>query len=388
MSGDSGASARHLPYGIFSVGEGDRRVGVAVGNRVLDLAGALDDPVFSAATLNPFLAAGPAVWERTAQQVGAVLTADGRAAPVLHAMDDVRLHLPVEVADYVDFYSGLEHATNAGRILRPGQEPLKKNWRELPVAYHGRAGTVVVSGTDVVRPAGQIPTADGRPVLAPTARLDAEVEMAFVVGVPSRLGVPVPVEDFGRHVFGMLILIDWSARDIQAFEYEPLGPFLGKSFATTISPWVVPYQALEAARVEGPPQEPVPLPYLEHAQPRGLDIDLELVINGHVVSRPRFATHYWSAAQQMAHLTVNGGTLRTGDICASGTVSSFDVASQGSLLELSMNGTQPFVLPDGTTRGYLEDGDEVTVSASAPSVHGGRVEFGQAVGRILPARTP
>jgi fumarylacetoacetase len=384
MSGDRSATARHLPYGVFSVGGGDRRVGVAVGTKVLDLAETLRDPLFAAPTLNPFLAAGPEVWEQTALHVGAVL-ADADPS-VLLSVDDVSLHLPVEVADYVDFYSGLEHATNAGRILRPGQEPLKKNWHELPVAYHGRAGTVVVSGTDVVRPCGQVPRPEDRPTLAPTARLDAEVEMAFVVGVPSRLGEPVPVEDFGRHVFGMLILIDWSARDIQAFEYEPLGPFLGKSFATTISPWVVPYAALTAARIDGPPQDPPPLPYLAHAQPRGYDIDLEFAINGHVVSRPRFATHYWSAAQQMAHLTVNGATLRTGDVCASGTVSSFNVATQGSLLELSLNGTQHLTLPDGTTRGYLDDGDEVSVSASAPALDGGRVDFGQAVGRILPAR--
>jgi fumarylacetoacetase len=378
-------TARHLPYGVFSIGGGDPRVGVAVGDGVLDLSVALKDPLFTGASLNPFLAAGPAIWERTAQQVGAVLADESTAASSMHPVADVALHMPIEVADYVDFYSGLEHATNAGRILRPGQEPLKKNWRELPVAYHGRSGTVVVSGTDVVRPRGQVPTA-GRPVLAPTGRLDVEVEMAFVVGVPSRLGEPVPVEDFAKHVFGMVILLDWSARDIQAFEYEPLGPFLGKSFATTISPWLVPYAALVAAATDGPPQEPPPLPYLDHAQPRGFDIELELVINDHVVSRPRFATQYWSAAQQMAHLTINGATLRTGDLCASGTVSSFDVATQGSLLELSFNGTQPFVLADGTRRGYLEDGDEVRVSASASATGGGRVEFGDAVGRILPAR--
>jgi fumarylacetoacetase len=384
MSENGPLAARHLPYGVFSVGGGTRRVGVAVGSAVLDLAETLHDPLFLAPSLNPFLAAGPEAWQRTAERVGAALAA-ADPEPVMHAIDDVTLHLPVEVADYVDFYSGLEHATNAGRILRPGQEPLKKNWHELPVAYHGRAGTVVVSGTDVVRPRGQVPQVQGRPILAPTAKLDAEVELAFVVGVPSTLGVPVPVQDFDRHVFGMLILIDWSARDIQAFEYEPLGPFLGKSFATTISPWVVPYAALAAARVDGPPQEPAPLPYLHHAQPRGYDIDLELVINGHVVSRPRFETHYWSAAQQMAHLTVNGATLRTGDVCASGTVSSFDVAAQGSLLELSLHGAQRFVLPDGSTRGYLEDGDLVSVRATAPSDDGGRVDFGEAVGRILPA---
>jgi fumarylacetoacetase len=252
----------------------------------------------------------------------------------------------------------------------------------MPVGYHGRAGTVVVSGTPVPRPRGQLAPGHARPELAPTRRLDFEAEIGFVVGVGSALGQPVPAGAFTQHVFGVVLLIDWSARDIQAFESRPLGPFLGKSFATTISPWVIPLAALEQSRVPPPAQDPEPLSYLRESLPWGLDIDLALSINGQVISRPRFATMYWTGAQQLAHLTVNGAALRTGDLYGSGTVSSFRHDEMGSLLEMTTGGRDPITLPDGQTRSYLADGDTVTLSGSAPGPDGSRIEFGSASGQV------
>jgi fumarylacetoacetase len=296
--------------------------------------------------------------------------------------------LPFEVADYVDFYSSQHHAENVGRIFRPDAEPLTPNWKHLPVGYHGRSGTVVVSGTDVVRPSGQrkSPT-DQAPSFGPSTRLDIEAEVGFVVGVPSAPGSPVPVGGFRDHVFGVCLVNDWSARDLQSWEYVPLGPFLGKSFATSISAWVVPLDALETARVTPPVQQPEVLPYLRGDEPWGLDLELEISWNGQVVSRPGFAGMYWTPAQQLAHLTVNGASLRTGDLFASGTVSGPDRGQRGSFLELSWNGTEPVELGDGTTRGFLEDGDLVSISASAPGPDGARIGFGSVAGRILPARS-
>jgi fumarylacetoacetase len=293
------------------------------------------------------------------------------------------LHLPFEVADFADFYSSLEHATNAARVLRPGDPQLARNWREMPVGYHGRAGTVMVSGTPVLRPRGQLAPGHARPELAPTRRLDFEAEIGFVVGAGSAPGRPVPAAAFAEHVFGVVLLIDWSARDIQAFESRPLGPFLSKSFATTISPWVVPLAALEQARVPPPAQDPEPLPYLRVSAPWGLDIDLTVSINSQAVSRPRFATMYWTGAQQLAHLTVNGGALRPGDLYGSGTVSSFRRDEMGSLLEITDGGRDTVTLPDGRTRAYLADGDTVTLSGSAPGPDGSRIEFGSASGQIV-----
>ncbi|HET7172670.1 MAG TPA: fumarylacetoacetate hydrolase family protein, partial [Nocardioidaceae bacterium] len=286
------------------------------------------------------------------------------------------------VADYVDFYCSLEHASNVGRMFRPDQEPLKPNWRHLPVGYHGRAGTVVVSGTEVRRPCGQrVSTGSTTPEYGESRRLDIETELGFVVGVPSPLGERVPVEGFADHVFGVLGVNDWSARDIQSWEYVPLGPFLGKSFATTVSGWVTPLDALEAARVELPGQDPEPLDYLKVEEPAGYDIDIEVVLNGDVVSRPPYSAMYWSAAQMLAHLTVNGASLRTGDLFASGTVSGDEPDQRGSFLELSWGGKEPF----GDGRTFLEDGDEVTLRATAPGALGGRIALGEVTGRIEPA---
>jgi fumarylacetoacetase len=300
-------------------------------------------------------------------------------------MADATTHLPFEVADYVDFYSSEHHATNGGRILRPDGEPLSRNWKHLPVGYHGRAGTVVVSGTPIVRPRGQTRARGESPAYGPSQRLDVEAEVGFVVGVPSRMGEPVDIDSFAEHVFGVVLVNDWSARDIQAWESQPLGPFLSKSFATSISPWVVPLAALEHARVDPPDQDPVPLEYLRSSQPWGLDVSLEIEWNGTVVSHPPYRQMYWTAPQQLAHLTVNGASLRTGDLYASGTVSGPERDQVGSLLELTWNGREPVKLDNGQVRGFLEDGDTITIRASAPGPDGTRIGFGEVTGVIQPA---
>jgi fumarylacetoacetase len=298
----------------------------------------------------------------------------------------VTLHLPVEIADYVDFYSSQHHAENLGRMFRPDSEPLTPNWKHLPIGYHGRAGTVQVSGTPVVRPSGQrkAPT-DDAPTFGPSQRLDIEAEVGFVVGTPSELGRPVPLSAFPEHVFGVCLVNDWSARDLQAWEYVPLGPFLGKSFLTSVSPWVVPLAALEAARVAPPARQPQPLPYLDDTgEPWGLDLTLEVRLNGELVSCPPFGSLYWTPAQQLAHMTVNGASLRTGDLYASGTVSGPQRDQRGSFIELSWGGTEPLTLSDGSTRTFLEDGDVVTITATAPGPGGTRIAFGEVTGRVEP----
>jgi fumarylacetoacetase len=362
-------------------------VGVAVGEHVLDLAAALDDPVFAEPSLNAFMASGPDSWRTTRARIADLFGSDSPTESVagrhLVRRSGVRMHLPIEVADYIDFYSSLDHATNLGRILRPADEPLKPNWRHLPVGYHGRAGTVVVTDTPIVRPVGQRKPPDRpEPVFGPSQRLDIEAEVGFVVGVPSRMGESVPTSAFAQHVFGVVLLNDWSARDIQGWEYAPLGPFLGKSFATSIGAWVTPLEALETARVSPPIQDPPPLPYLRDAEPWGLDLALAVDLNGHTISRPPFATTYWTPAQQLAHTTVNGASLRTGDLYASGTVSGPGPAEQGSLIELTWNGEQPITLPDGAQRSYLVDGDTVTIRASAPGRTGSRISLGAVRGTV------
>ena len=379
----------NLPYGVFTPPGGPSRVGVRIGDHVLDLADALDDPVFAAPALNPFMRQGPRRWREVRERVTDLLSDSGhrdRVSPALTPVDAVTLALPFEVADYVDYYASLHHAQNVGRMFRPDDEPLTPNWRHLPIGYHGRSGTVVVSGTPVVRPRGQHRApSDPAPVFGPSRRLDFEAEVGFVVGVPSALGRPVGVDDIDRHVFGVVLVNDWSARDIQAWEYRPLGPYLGKSFATSISPWVVPLPALHAARCTPPQQDPRPLPYLRGAHDWGLDLDLAVAINGHVVARPRFAQMYWTPAQQLAHMTVNGASLRTGDLYASGTVSGPERTQRGSLLELAWNGTEPLDVGDGETRRFLEDGDIVAISATAPGPPGTRIGFGAVTGTIGPS---
>jgi fumarylacetoacetase len=378
----------NLPYGVFSRAGEPARVGVAIGDHVLDLAPALDEEIFAVASLNPYLTRGRRVWSDTRARITDLLTQERhRDAVVPHLVPrpQARLHLPFEVADYVDFYCSLDHATNLGRMFRPDAEPLLPNWRHLPVGYHGRAGTVVVSGTPVVRPRGQSrPPGAKAPSFGASTRLDIEAEVGFVVGVGSRLGEPVPIDAFAEHVFGVVMVNDWSARDIQAWEYVPLGPFLGKSFATSVSPWVVPLDALEAARVPGPVQDPAPLPYLQGEEPWGLDLALAVALNGEVISRPPYASMYWTPAQMLAHLTVNGASLRTGDLYASGTVSGPEPHQRGSLIELTWNGTEPLKVAGGSTRTFLEDGDTVTITATAPGLGGTRIGLGEVTGTVRP----
>ena len=376
----------NLPYCVFEAPGAAPRVGTRVGDMVIDLAMLLRDDTFAAPALNPFMAQGRARWTAAREQVTELVVAGAGPAAAVHPLRDVTLLLPFEVSDYVDFYASEHHASNLGRLFRPDAPPLLPNWKHLPVGYHGRAGTVVVSGTDVVRPCGQRKApGEAAPTFGPSLRLDIEAELGFVVGTGSPLGSPVPVDDFPDHVFGAVLVNDWSARDIQAWEYVPLGPHLGKSFATSVSPWVVPLAALEAARVPLPGQDPEPLPYLRETSPWGLDIDLVIAWNGEEVSRPPYREMYWSPAQMLAHMTVNGASARTGDIYASGTVSGPAPGQRGCLLELSWGGAEPLALPDGSVRTFLEDGDEVTITATAPGAGGTRIGFGEVTGRILPA---
>jgi len=371
---------------VFSDGD-DPRVGVRIGDSVLDLAEVLGEQVFAEPSLNAFMAQGRARWTDVRARIAELLTLERHRRAVeaaLRPLSEVRLHLPFDVGDYVDFYASEQHAANVGRLFRPGSEPLLPNWKYLPVGYHGRSGTVVVSGTPVTRPNGQYPGPGGVPVFGRSRRLDFEAEVGFVVGVGAPPGTPVSVGEFANHVFGAFLVNDWSARDLQSWESRPLGPFLAKSFATSISPWVVPLDALQHARVSPPPRSPEPVAYLADTDKWGLDLALEVRLNGHLVSRPPFATMYWTPAQMLAHMTVNGASTRTGDFYASGTVSGPDREQRGCLLELSWGGAEPLTLPDGSVRTFLEDGDEVTITATAPGAYGTRIGFGEVSGRILP----
>jgi fumarylacetoacetase len=372
----------NLPYGVYSAGAAEPRVCVRAGDSVIDLAELLVDETFAAPALNPFLAQGPERWDWVRARITELLLAGEVPLEAVREAAAVTMRLPFEVADYVDFYASEHHASNLGRLFRPDAAPLLPNWKHLPVGYHGRAGTVVVSGTDIVRPSGQRKgPGDPVPVFGPSVRMDIEAELGFVVGVGSPLGSPVPTERFADHVFGALLVNDWSARDIQSWEYAPLGPHLGKSFATSVSPWVVPLAALEAARVPLPGQDPEPLPYLRESADWGLDIDFTVKWNGDVVSRPPYRTMYWSPAQMLAHMTVNGASLRTGDLFASGTISGPEKGQRGAFIELTWGGAEP-VTVKGEPRAFLEDGDEIVITATAPGAGGGRIGFGEVSGKI------
>lgn len=397
---DSLYSVHHLPYGVFSTSDDpSQRIGVRIGDYVLDLrllvagstcSGCSTCSALSAPNLNPLLAAGSEVWAKVRTQLQDALTNVELKSSVeqfLTPVSKINMHLPFTPADYVDFYSSEHHAINLGKIFRPDGDPLMPNWKHLPVGYHGRAGTIVPSGTDIIRPSGQRRTSDGEIMFGPSARLDIEAEVGFVVGAPSRLGTPVSADAFPEHVFGVVLVNDWSARDIQSWEYQPLGPFLGKSFATSIATWVTPLDALAAARVPAPEQDPQVLPYLKESDRYGYDLNLSVRWNGTEVSRPPFGSMYWTPAQQLAHLTANGASLRPGDFYASGTVSGSQPDQRGSFLELTWGGSEPLTLEDNAIRTFLADGDTVTITATAPGPRGVTIGLGEVTGRIQPAMT-
>ncbi|MGP0031847.1 MAG: fumarylacetoacetase [Acidimicrobiales bacterium] len=366
----------NLPFGVVEFP--DRRVGVVVriGDFVLDLAQAGIEPHLCASdSINLLLASGKGAEVRRR----ATDFLSGAEQGSVYPLDAITWRLPIAVGDFVDFYSSLRHATNLGRLLRPDGDPLSPNWRQLPVGYHGRAGSVVVSGTPVARPRGLVAHGAEPARLTRTHALDFELEVGFVIGAP---GTQIAPDDCARHVFGAVLLNDWSARDIQAFENQPLGPNLSKSFATTISPWVVTLDALTPFLVGAPVQDPLPDPYLRARRDWALDISLEVDLNGAPLTRTNFSSMYWTFAQQLAHMTVNGARVRPGDLFGSGTVSGTTPGEEGSLMELSRNGAAPIVLNDGSHRAFLEDGDEVTMRGTCRSDLGYRIGFGSCRGRI------
>jgi fumarylacetoacetase len=401
---------QNLPFGVFSTSAEDRRrVGVAIGDQVLDLAvvenaGLLPmntrGPVFDRASLNAFIDLGNAAWRETRGAISELLRHDN---PVLRDDKNLRekafvptaeanLHLPVEIPGYTDFYSSKEHATNVGLMFRDPKNALLPNWLHIPIGYNGRASSVVVSGTPIRRPNGQIKLPDDEmPIFGACRKLDFELETGFIVGKATDLGESIKIDDAPAHIFGMVLLNDWSARDLQQWEYVPLGPFNSKTFATSISPWVVTMEALEPFRVENPVQHPQPLPYLRQSTSNAYDIALEVMLKPakstlpSPICRTNFRTMYWTMAQQLAHHTISGCNTRVGDLMGSGTISGSTPESFGSLLELSWNGQKPLALPDGAQRTFLQDGDEVSMTGWCEA-DGYRVGFGRVDGLIMPAR--
>ncbi len=403
---DSHFPIQNLPYGIFSRGENDERhIGVAIGDYILDLRvlfaeGWLRHPCFRNNTLNGFLEMGRELWTNTRTTISQLLRADISTlkdnAPLreraLVPMSEAVLHLPVEIGDYTDFYSSKEHASNVGTMLRGEDNALMPNWVHLPVAYHGRASSIIPSGTPIHRPKGQTlpPTAEV-PVFGPSRNLDFELEMGFFMGPGNDLGESIPVGKALDHIFGMVLVNDWSARDIQKWEYQPLGPFLAKSFATSISPWVVTMDALEPFRVAGPKQDPQPLEYLRSVGDSAYDIQLEVWLRGEKMDAAEqiclsnYKHLYWNCCQQLAHHTINGCNLRPGDLLASGTISGPDPSSYGSMLELAWRGTKPLSLANGETRTFLQDNDTLTMTGWCQG-DGYRVGFGEVTTKVLPSR--
>ena len=405
VSPDSDFPIQNLPYGIFVPDGSTRpRPGTAIGEWVLDLdamekAGILPTSMFSGDTLNAFMAAGRATWTQVRSILQSILSSDN---PRLRDDMDLRslsmfpqsavtMLLPAQIGDYTDFYSSKEHATNVGCLFRDPANALLPNWLHLPVGYHGRASSVVVSGTDIRRPKGQTKADDADPVFGPSRLLDFELEVGFFTGPKTALGDSISVENAPDHIFGFVLVNDWSARDIQKWEYVPLGPFLGKNFATSISPWVVTLDALEPFRCQGPAQEPTPLPYLRTKEPYSFDIGLEVGIQAagstqeDIVCRSNFKHLYWNICQQLAHHTSGGCNINPGDLMASGTISGPDKGSFGSMLEITWRGTNPVAMSDGTERKFIADGDTVTMRGVAQK-DGLRIGFGEVSGRLLPAR--
>ncbi|RKT84278.1 fumarylacetoacetase [Saccharopolyspora antimicrobica] len=379
-----------LPYGVLVTGSGPV-VAVRVGRHALPLRGVAEAlgprlaELVSADSLDTLLAAGRERWQELRERLTEIVSADRAPAGArLVRTDWHTLVLPFAVADYVDFFSSRHHVENVNRILRRTAAPVPENWTHMPVGYHGRAGTVYVSGTDIHRPSGQRKAAgDLHPAFGPTRRLDFEAEVGFVCG--GEAATRVPTADFAEHVFGVVLVNDWSARDVQAWESEPLGPFLAKSFATSMAGWITPLAAFEDARIPLPEPDHVLQSYLLEAEPWGLDLQLEVRCNETVLSRPRFEHMSWSPAQQLAHLTVNGAPVRPGDLFASGTVSGPQREQRGCLLELTWGGAEPITLQDGEQRTFLQDGDRVTLRGTAPGPGGTVIGLGEVTGTVLAA---
>lgn len=409
VGADSHFPIQNLPYGVFSSSaEKDAQIGVAIGDQVLNLSLlereghiALSQKVFQHGSLNALMALGSKEWQIARERISELLRADtalirddaSLREKCLIPQSQVNMQLPVEIGDYTDFYSSREHASNVGAMFRDKNNPLLPNWTHLPVGYHGRASSVIVSGTDFHRPCGQLMPPDASaPNFAPSARLDYELEMAFFIGKGSELGQAIPISEAEDHVFGLVLMNDWSARDIQKWEYQPLGPFVSKSFATSISPWVVPVAALKPFAVKGPEQDPLPLEYLRHPQSMlpHYQIELEVYLkpegasSRHRLSRGSAGNLYWSMAQQLAHHTVTGCNVNPGDLMASGTVSGKTEDSRGCLLELSWGGKNPISVGD-QQRTFLQDGDEVSMTGWCQG-DGYRVGFGEVCGKVLPAK--
>ena len=407
VAANSDFPLQNLPYGVFQPQGEAARVGVAIGNDVLDLAtleaaGLLQtgsEPVFNQATLNAFIALGRPVWQQVRARLQQLLSADcaelrdnaDLRAKAFYPQAAVAMLLPIEVPGYTDFYSSKEHAYNVGCMFRDPKNALMQNWSELPVGYNGRASSVVVSGTDLVRPSGQIKLPnEERPVFSACRKLDFELETGFIVGKATALGEPIAIEEAENHIFGMVLLNDWSARDIQQWEYVPLGPFNAKTFGTSISPWVVTLEALEPFRCASPVQEPQPLPYLRENTANNYDIHLQVAIAADgsetVISNTNFKYMYWSMMQQLTHHTIAGCNVRVGDLMGSGTISGPEKDSRGSLLELTWNTTEPLTLANGEQRGFLEDGDTLIMRGHCQK-DGLRIGFGEVRGTVLPAKT-
>jgi len=399
---DSDFTIHNLPWGIFSMPGESPRVGVAVGDQILDMVAVaelelfdFDVSVFYEDKLNAFIGLGKEITKAARTQVQGWLRDEqgpfANKPDIFVPQAEATMHLPVSVGDYTDFYSSIEHATNVGRMFRDPENALLPNWRHLPVGYHGRSSSIVPSGVPIHRPKGQTkPPTAAAPVYKPSGRLDFELEMGFIIGKDSSLGEQITTENAEEHIFGLALFNDWSARDIQKWEYVPLGPFLGKSFASTLAPWIVPLEALEPFRIAGPVQDPAVLPYLRYEGEKNYDIHLEVAItpeggDEQIVSRSNFGFMYWNMCQQLAHHTVNGCNVRVGDLMASGTISGKDESSYGSMLEISKGGKQPFAMDNGDTRSFIEDGDTVTLRGwgEAGNV---RVGFGEASATVLPAK--
>jgi fumarylacetoacetase len=409
IPGDSHFPLENLPFGVFKPRDGPARVGVALGENVIDLSaleeaghfkGLADRRLFSRDSLNEFLALGRPAWRKVRETLQKLLSADTPTLRddaklrerVLHRQSDVVMQLPAKIGNYTDFYSSYHHAHNVGTMLRGPENALMPNWKWLPVAYHGRASSVVVSGTEVRRPQGQIKPPDAAaPMFGPTKSLDYELEMAFLIGPGNPLGQPVPIDQAFDHIFGFVLMNDWSARDIQAWEYQPLGPFLAKNFCTSISPWVVTLEALEPFRKPLPSQDPEPLSYLRAKNDFTFDIELEARLqttkmkSAHTITRSNFQNLYWSVSQQLAHHAVGGCNLQPGDLLASGTISGAIEESRGCMLELTWRGANALKLPNGEERKWLEDEDTLAITGWCQG-EGYRVGFGEVSGKISPAQ--